>query len=93
MPYTNGFETDFFTDHFDKHHTDFGCSTEEEYKSMADEFCGGAMDAQNQKRANNRISLKNSRNLSKKIVSIPKKEIDKQEKIYKVQKEKERARN
>lgn len=49
MPYTKGFENSaLLSDHFRKHRHHFGCTTEAEYETMADEFCGGVMDANTQ---------------------------------------------
>ncbi len=49
MPYTNGFANPaLLSDHFTKHKNDFGCTTEQDYETMADEFCGGVMDTNTQ---------------------------------------------
>ena len=45
MPFTSGFDPLQLGDHFTKHRSDFGVSTEEEYQTLADTFLGGPRNA------------------------------------------------
>lgn len=46
MPHTRGFRNELQLEiHFDKHGSEFGAATKEEYLAMADEFLGAAPDA------------------------------------------------